>query len=80
LGDLQTKTKELWDSNPLKSDPKAPLNQRWISIPENVWHQAVTPDANWVVVSFHTVPAKELIEERPDANEPGSMQQKKYLE
>src|SRR5262249_25046025 len=53
-GDLQTKTKDVWDSNPLKSDPRVPLGQRWISIPENVWHQAVTPEANWVVVSFHT--------------------------
>jgi hypothetical protein len=79
-GDLQTKTNELWYSNPLLSDPKAPLGQRWISIPESVWHQAVTPEANWAVVSFHTVPAEELIEERPDPNKPGSMQQQRYLE
>jgi hypothetical protein len=79
-GDLETKPREVWNSNPLTSDPQAPLNQRWISIPENVWHQAVTAEANWVVVSFHTVPAEELVEERPDPKEPGSMHQKKYLE
>ena len=57
-----------WQSNVLISDPNAPLEQRWISIPPNVWHRPVIPiGADWVVVSFHTVPATELIEERPGA-------------
>jgi hypothetical protein len=79
-GDLQTRTSDFWDSHALLSDPKLPLDQRWISIPENVWHQAVTPPANWAVVSFHTVPAEELIEERPDPDKPDSMRRKTYLE
>lgn len=79
-GDLQTRTGELWNSNALVSHPEAPLGRRWISIPENTWHQAVTPEANWVVVSFHTVPVEELIEERPGPDEPGSFSRKKYLE
>jgi hypothetical protein len=79
-GDLQTRTRDLWDSNALVSDPRMPLDQRWITIPQNVWHQAVTPEANWAVVSFHTVPAEELIEERPDPDRPGSIRQKRYLE
>lgn len=55
-----------WQSNVLVSDPDALLERRWISIPENVWHQpVVSKEADWVVVSFHTVPAEELIEERP---------------
>jgi hypothetical protein len=59
-----------WKSNILMSDPKAPLEQRWISIPQNVWHRPVTAEvADWVVVSFHTVPATELIEERPGARQ-----------
>jgi hypothetical protein len=57
-----------WQSNVLISDPNASLEQRWISIPPNVWHRPVIPmGADWVVVSFHTVPATELIEERPGA-------------
>src|ERR1700730_11482093 len=55
-----------WQSNVLVSDPHALLERRWISIPQNVWHQpVVSKEADWVVVSFHTVPAEELIEERP---------------
>jgi hypothetical protein len=79
-GDLQTKTGEFWRSKPLLSGSQGPLDQRWISIRENVWHQAVTSEANWAVVSFHTVPAEELIEERPDRNDPGLMHQKRYLD
>ena len=79
-GDLQTRTGERWESNLLVSDRHLPLEQRWVSIPENVWHQAVTPGADWVVVSFHTVPAEELIEERPDPSDAGSTRQRRYLE
>jgi len=66
-----------WKSNVLVSDPNAPLGKRWISIPQNVWHQpVVSKEADWVVVSFHTVPAEELIEERPEGS--GSKQMR-YL-
>jgi hypothetical protein len=30
-----------WESNVLVSDPGAPLERRWISIPPNVWHRPV---------------------------------------
>jgi hypothetical protein len=54
----------------LVSDFDAPLERRWTSIPRNVWHRPVIPKgANWVVVSFHTVPAIELVEERPGAKQ-----------
>ena len=79
-GDLQTKTADSWESNALISDAKMPPENRWISVPENVWHQAVTAETNWAVVSFHGVPADELIEERPDPDRPGSTRQKRYLE
>ena len=60
----------VWQSNILVSDEDAPLEQRWISIPQNVWHRPVIPKtAEWVVVSFHTVPAAELVEERPGARQ-----------
>jgi hypothetical protein len=79
-GDLQTRPGERWESHYLDSDPQLPLQQRWISIPANVWHQAVTPAADWVVASFHTVPDEELVEERPHHFGSGSTQQRKYLE
>jgi hypothetical protein len=70
----------LWQSNVLVSEPSAPLERRWISIPPNVWHRPVVgKETDWVVVSFHTVPAEELIEEKPD-EVAGKMKQKKYAE
>jgi len=68
-----------WESNPMISDPAAPLEQRWISIPPNVWHRPVIAKAaNWTVVSFHTVPAEELIEERP-GTDPTETRQMRYM-
>ena len=79
-GDLQTGEAGNWHSNILASDSDAPLERRWISIPPNVWHRPVIDaDADWAVVSFHTVPAEELIEERPDNSRDGGTRQMKYL-
>jgi hypothetical protein len=79
-GDLQTGEPGKWQSNVLVSDPGAPLERRWISIPTNVWHRPViNADADWAVVSFHTVPAEELIEERPADSREAGTRQMKYL-
>lgn len=72
--DLQTRPEERWISNRLVSQPDAPLLDRWLSIPAGVWHQGVMADEDWVVVSFHTVPAGELIEERPEEAGDGTTQ------
>ncbi|PYK51522.1 MAG: hypothetical protein DME20_01455 [Verrucomicrobia bacterium] len=62
------------------SDPDAPLERRWVSIPRNVWHRPmVGADADWAVVSFHTVVAEELIEERPGDSSKGGTERMKYL-
>lgn len=79
-GDLQTGEPGEWQSNVLVSDPERPLEQRWISIPPNVWHRPVVGrDADWAVVSFHTVAPDELIEERPDSSSKDGTKQMKYL-
>jgi hypothetical protein len=68
--DVNTESEISWQSNILGSDPNAPLEGRWISIPPNVWHRPVIPKGEaWVVLSFHTAPATELIEERPGARQ-----------
>ena len=68
--DVTAESEIVWESNVLVGDPGAALEQRWISILPNVWHRPVIPKgAIWVVVSFHTVPADELIEERPGAKQ-----------
>jgi ureidoglycolate hydrolase len=81
-GDLQVRAglDSPWQSNVLTSDPGATLEQRWVSIPQNIWHQpVVAKEADWVVVSFHTVPAEELIEERPDPGSASGTKQMVYL-
>jgi hypothetical protein len=80
-GDMQTEERGKWQSNVLIGDHDVPLEQRWISIPQNVWHRPVVgADADWTVVSFHTVPAEELIEEKPDDSSQDGTKQMKYLE
>jgi hypothetical protein len=80
-GDMQTGEPGRWESNVLISDSKASLEQRWISIPQNAWHRPVVgKDADWTVISFHTVPAEELIEEKPDEGAKDRTKQTKYLQ
>ena len=79
-GDLQTRTEEYWATNWLVSDLGAQLEHRWISIPPNAWHQAVVPGKNWIVISFHTVPEHELIEERPDQDNAEMTKQRRYVQ
>jgi hypothetical protein len=80
-GDMKNGEPGEWQSNVLISEHEAPLEQRWISIPQNVWHRPVVgAAADWVVVSFHTVPAGELIEEKPDDRNKDGMKQMNYLD
>ena len=68
-----------WVSLPLTSDRSRPIAERWATIPPYTWHQGIVDaDQHWVVVSFHTVPAEELIEERP--TDSGGVDGKLYLE
>ena len=80
-GNMRTKAESQWQSNVLVSDPEAPLEQRWISIPQNVWHHPIVgADSDWTVVSFHTVPAGELVEEKQDESSQSGTKKKKYLD
>ena len=79
-GDLQIWSGGRWCSNLLVSDPEEQIERRWIAIPPGVWHQAVVTQENWVVLSFHTVPGDELIEERPDPTDSKLICQQRYLD
>jgi len=79
-GDLQVRSADRWHSNFLVSNLDAPLQSRWVSIPPYTWHQAVVPEKDWVVVSFHTAPENELIEERPNPNDTKRTDQRRYLD
>ena len=69
-GDFQVRDGERWRSHSLSLDPRAPLEERWLSIPPDTWHQGIVGEDDWLVVSFHTVRPEELIEERPDPADP----------
>jgi hypothetical protein len=69
-GDFQVHDGESWRSHALGGSSQRALTERWISIPPNTWHQGVVAGKDWVVVSFQTVPVEELIEERPDPEDP----------
>ena len=78
-GNMRTECDGEWRSNFLVSDPITPPERRWISIPQNAWHRPVIgKESDWVVVSFHTVPAEELIEERLDRK--SETRQMRYLD
>jgi steroid delta-isomerase-like uncharacterized protein len=81
-GDLQTGGEGRWRSHRLVSTEGAGLDERWISVPPATWHQAVVPNGggDWAVVSFHTVPAAELIEERPDPADASRARQRRYID
>jgi hypothetical protein len=78
-GDFQIHDGQQWQSNHLSSEADQELERRWVSIPVNTWHQGVTGDHDWVVVSFHTVPEGELIEERPDPTDDSITHSRTYL-
>ena len=84
-GDFQVHDGERWRSHALAASPRRVVDERWLSIPPWTWHQGVVGDEDWVVVSFHTVPAGELIEERPDPQDPDPFhprrtRRRKYVE
>jgi hypothetical protein len=79
-GDFQIHDGQQWRSNHLSSQPGQGLERRWVSIPPNTWHQGVTGKHDWVVVAFHTVPERDLIEERPDSADSSTTKMRKYLD
>jgi len=64
-GEFQLRQAGRWESYPLVSDPDALLEDRWVSIPQSTWHRLFVGGGNWGMLSFHTVAAQELVEERP---------------
>jgi hypothetical protein len=79
VGDLQMGGPGRWRSNILADERDAELESRWVSVPTNVWHQAVVPEEDWVVVSFHTASAQALLEERLDVIQPGGTRRRTYV-
>ena len=77
-GEVQNRSAEEWETATVTSDPAAELEERWASVPINVWHQWVVGEGNWTLLSFHTVPKDELIEERPNSEGEEDFAQMRY--
>jgi hypothetical protein len=69
-----------WRAHSLSSAERVSLEQRWVSIPPSTWHRLVVGPESWGMLSFHTVAAEELIEEKPvDTNDlDGETHQERY--
>ncbi len=80
-GEFQLRAAGRWESHPLVSDPEAPLERLWVSIPPSTWHRLFVGAESWGMLSFHTVPAEDLIEERPigpEGLDGGPTEQRRY--
>jgi hypothetical protein len=79
-GDFRVHDGRRWNSHVLSNDSREPLEKRWVSIAPMAWHQGVVAGEDWVVVSFHTVDAADLVEERPSPSDPLRTSWRKYLD
>ena len=82
-GEFQLWDGRRWEPYPLVSDPGAPVDRRWVTIPPNTWHRLFVGPSDWGMLSFHTVAAEELIEERPsstDSLDGGPTERLRYLQ
>jgi hypothetical protein len=80
-GEFHLREAGRWKPCPLVSDAGASAEQRWLSIPPSTWHRVLAKHGNWGMLSFHTVPAAELIEELPigpDGLDGGPTEQRHY--
>ena len=79
-GDLQTRSAgDRWTSHRLESEAAGPLRRRWVSIPPGTWHQVAVPGEDWVVLSFHTAAAEDLVEERPGRSARATGPRRRYV-
>jgi hypothetical protein len=59
---FETYENDGWVKRPISGAGET-VAQRSVSIPENVWHRIAIGPETFVSLSFHTVPANDLIEE-----------------
>lgn len=80
-GEFQLRELGRWTAFSLVSDPGAPRERRWVSIPQSTWHRLFVGGTSWGMLSFHTVAAEELVEERPigpDGLDGGPTERRRY--
>jgi hypothetical protein len=80
-GEAQTLEDGRWVAHSLAGPASSPLEERWLSIPEGVWHRVrVVGAAHWSVVSFHTVDVEELLEETSIGDDWSKTRRRRYAD
>jgi hypothetical protein len=79
-GTFEIREQDSWASHPLVSTHGGAVQHRWVTIPPSTWHRLFVDNEAWGMLSFHTVAAEDLIEERPvhPTNLEGETQQERY--
>ena len=81
-GRFELYEQDVWTPYPLVSPDTGVAGARWVTIPPLTWHRLFSGPDHWGMLSFHTVPAQELIEERPidPAHLTGATRQERYAD
>ena len=61
-GDTKILENNIWKSNIRKSLGSS-IEDRWLSVPENTWHQPISFSDDWITITFHTTSESEIIDE-----------------
>ena len=64
-GRFELNEKGAWHRQPQAPTRTKSLMSRWVSIPPATWHRLFSASHPWSMVSFHTITATDLMEERP---------------
>ena len=61
-GDTKIFENNTWKSN-VRKDSGSSIEDRWLSVPENTWHQPIALSDDWITITFHTASENEIIDE-----------------
>ena len=61
-GNTKILNNNTWTSN-LRKDSDKVIENRWLSIPADTWHQPLAEEEDWITITFHTADADEIIDE-----------------
>lgn len=64
-GETKILNNNIWVSNVRTARGKT-IEERWLSVPENTWHQPISGTEDWITVTFHTASEKDIIDEYKD--------------
>ena len=61
-GDTRVLENNIWKSNIRKSKGTS-IEERWLSVPKNTWHEPIALSSDWATITFHTASESEILDE-----------------